>query len=428
MSSRQRVELCLASHHFFPTPGGSILRFLRYFPGLRERGISTRVVTGTPESKEVISPHATREWYKYPIGEILPKEEIDGTSIVRIRLPDEAGWQRSIVFNQAILRFCKQPEHRPEVVQLLSSLPPRTLPWLIRLRWMGIPTVYAYTSLPKLAHTSLTPLKQAKRKLAYRALYSQLDCIIVQSTAMRDLLLNLGWSGKRMEIIPNGVNLQNFRPATGNDEKKALRRSLGIGDKVKIIITVGPVTRTKGCDLLLEAWIKKLAQRFPETHLVIVGPLFDMNHPKHGGFRRKIDDMVATSRMADRVHFPGYVQEIEDYLRASDIFVFPSLKEAMPNVVLEAMASGIPVILTPVIGFPEEFGKAGQEYLLVERNPEDLTAAISELLQNVDLRKKLGQQGRNWVEKTMDVERSLDRYANLYRELADRASSRNRSR
>lgn len=427
MRSTQRVELCLASHHFFPTPGGSILRFLSYFPGLRERGISTRVVTGTPEAKEVMSSHTTREWYKYPIGKILPTEEIDGTSIVRIRLPDEAGWQRSIVFNQAILRLCQQPEYRPEVVQLLSSLPPRTLPWLIRLRWMGIPTVYAYTSLPKLARASLTPLKQAKRKLAYRALYSQLDCIIVQSTAMRDLLLNLGWSGKRMEIIPNGVNLQRFRPATDNDEKKALRASLGIGDKVKIIMTVGSVIQSKGCDLLFEAWIK-LAHHFPETHLVIVGPLFDMNHPKHGGFRRKIDDMVATSRMTDRVHFTGYVQEVEDYLRASDIFVFPSLKEAMPNVVLEAMASGIPVILTPIIGLPEEFGKAGQEYLLVKRNPEDLAAVISELLQNADLSKKLGRQGRNWVEKTMDMERSLDLYANLYRELADRASSRHRSR
>lgn len=427
MRSRQRVELCLASHHFFPTHGGATLRFLRYFPGLRERGIYTRVVTGTPKAKKLVSSDTTREWYKYPIGEILPTEEIDGTSIVRIRLPDESGWQRSIVFNQAVLRFCQQLDYRPGVVQLLSSLPPRTLPWLIRLRWIGIPTVYAYTTPPKLARASLTPLKQAKRKLAYRALYSQLDCIIVQSTAMRDLLLDLGVGESRMEIIPNGVNLQRFRPALDNDEKKTLRASLGIGDKVKIIMTIGSVTRSKGCDLLMEAWAK-LAHRFPETHLVIVGPLFDTNHPEHGEFRRKIDDMVATSRLADRVHFPGYVQKVEDYLRAADIFVFPSLKEAMPNVVLEAMASGLPVILTPVVGLPEEFGKAGQEYLLVKRNPEAFAAAISELLQNGDLRKKLGRQGRNWVEKTMDVERSLDRYATLYNKLADRGSLRHRSR
>jgi L-malate glycosyltransferase len=70
--------------------------------------------------------------------------------------------------------------------------------------------------------------------------------------------------------------------------------------------------------------------------------------------------------------------------------------------VLEAMASGAPVIVTSFIGFPEELGKPGQEYLLVERNSEALADAIAGVVEDEDLRVHLGRQGRKWVETTMD--------------------------
>jgi len=93
----------------------------------------------------------------------------------------------------------------------------------------------------------------------------------------------------------------------------------------------------------------------------------------------------------------------------------------VPGVVLEAMASGAPVIVTTFIGLPEELGKPGQECLLVERNSEALADAIAAVVEEEDLGVHLGRQGRKWVESTMDVERRLDRYAALYHELADRS-------
>lgn len=419
MVHNQRVALCVASPHFFPTHGGATLRFLNYFPGLRSRRIYSRVIAGTPKATKFTMSHITEEWNKYSIGDVLPEEEYKGTSIMRISLPDESGWQRTIIFNQAILRFCRQSDYQPDVVQLLSSLPPKTFPWLVRLRRLGYPIVYAYTSPPKLPST---PFKRAKRRLAYRILYRQLDCIVVQSTAMRDLLLDLGVRS-RIEIIPNGVDLQRFHPSNGSDESRVLRESLGIREKDKMITLVGSVTPTKGADLLLEAWAK-LVQNFPDIHLVVVGALFDINHPKRGEFRHKIEDLVVASGAPDRVHFTGYVQNVEDYLRSSDVFAFPSMKEAMPNSVLEAMASGVPVILTPFDGLPKEFGKPGQEYLMAQRSPDSLAATIADLLQHDEQRKNLGRQGRHWVENTMDIERSLDRYAALYHQLSARAYRR----
>ena len=118
------------------------------------------------------------------------------------------------------------------------------------------------------------------------------------------------------------------------------------------------------------------------------------------------------------------MRNVEDYLRASDMFAFPSFREGMPNVVLEAMSSGLPVLMTPFIGLSDELGRAGREYLLADHDPKSIAAVLTELIEDGGLREKLGQQARRWVENNLDIEGSLDRYAALYYELAGKSSSR----
>ena len=115
------------------------------------------------------------------------------------------------------------------------------------------------------------------------------------------------------------------------------------------------------------------------------------------------------------------MRNVETYLRASDIFVFPSQREGMPNVVLEAMATGLPVLLTPFVGLAADFGQAGREYLLAPREAQAVAANLADLLENDGLRLTLGQQARNWVREHLSIETSLDRYAALYYELAAKA-------
>jgi len=419
MPKEYEVKLCLASQHFFPTPGGAQLRFLRYLPGLRGRGVHTMVVTGTPKLRKVAASQGTEEWYRHPAGEVLPPESIDGIPVHRIRLPERKSRRRSIIFHQGLLDFCRQPDYRPDVVQLLPSLHPVSTLWLFRLRSLGIPLVYGYT-LP--VELPANRLKRTFRRLTLRILYRHLDCIVASSTATRDLLLDFGVR-TRIDVIPNGVDLQRFRPVTDTRERRALRTALGVPDAQQMITTVGALIPRKGSDLLLEAWIN-LAARFPKAAVVIVGPRLEGDTPVLQAFQRKIETLVAKSGAAERVHFTGLVSNVEEYLRASDLFVFPSLSEGMGNVVLEAMASGIPVISTPFVGLPEDFGTPGQEYLLVDRNPAALAEAMADLLKSDDLRATLGQRARRWVEETMNVERSLDRYAALYGDLARQARGR----
>ena len=92
----------------------------------------------------------------------------------------------------------------------------------------------------------------------------------------------------------------------------------------------------------------------------------------------------------------------------------------MPNAVLEAMACGLPCVLTPFIGLSADLGKPNHDYLLVDQDFKAIEGAVSSILESHDLRNRLGANGRKWVEKTMDIEDVLDRYAQLYKDLSKR--------
>ncbi|GER80059.1 glycosyltransferase family 1 protein [Candidatus Denitrolinea symbiosum] len=121
--------------------------------------------------------------------------------------------------------------------------------------------------------------------------------------------------------------------------------------------------------------------------------------------------------MPERIKFTGEVENVEDYLCIADVFVLPSRLEGFANVVAEAMASGLPCILTPYQGLPEEFGNPGQEYILGSYDPDDLAESIVLLLENQSKRDVIGRAARNWVEKNLDVEKSIDSFELLYRRL-----------
>lgn len=415
------VQLCFSSLHFYPVHGGGQLRFLGYFPGFRQRGIHTSVVTGTPQSSKLTNTDYVQEWKRYRIGSAIPTEPLDGTPVHRVRLPGDNGLWRRIFYNRELVRFCRRPGYYPDVVQLFQTLPHRSIPWLRQLKNGGISIAYAYTAPAKLPHSFF---KRALRLWRIQNVSRLINCIIVSSSEMGRHAQEMGFHG-RIEVIPNGIDLKRFHPNRGDPQCQNLRASMGMNDDSIMIITVGSLIPEKGADLLLEAWTP-LAKRFPDIHLVIIGVQFDPDHPHKGRYQKKIASLIATSGTSNRIHFTGYVPNINTYYRACDMFIFPTLKEGMPNVVLEAMASGVPVVLTRFPTLPQDFGRCGCEYLLAERNPEALSEQMESLIKNPLSRRELGQRGRSWVEQTMDMEWTLDRYAALYRELAKRSTCRRR--
>lgn len=415
MTSLREHRLCLVSPVFYPTYGGSQLRFKGYLPGLRERGLDVRVYTGTPHGKELTSAEEAQHWDQYPTGEFMPLVQVAGTPVHRVRLPDSKGKQRTRIFNDKLLECCNHPGYRPDVLQMIGPLKPRSIPLLVQLRAMGIPTLYAVTvAPPKPSKKHWFKWSQSHR--AQKELFNLLDCIVTNNEPLLDFVRQAGIS-TRVEIIPNGVDLQRFHPAEDEQQRQATRDTLGIGVNDIMVTTVGGVMPRKGSHLLLEAW-SRLAADFPSVHLVLVGPRKDLEQPGLRGFKRQLERIISHSGAPERVHFTGLCENVEEYQRASDIFVLPSEREGMPNSVLEAMASRVAVILTPFKGLSRDLGTAGTHYLLSERNAEDLSSNLRLLLQDRVQRTQLAEQGCHWVRETMSIERSLDKYAALYHELA----------
>ena len=133
----------------------------------------------------------------------------------------------------------------------------------------------------------------------------------------------------------------------------------------------------------------------------------------------RIESLVKASGASDHIHFVGMAQDVEEYLRLADIFVLASKREGFPNSVLEAMATGLPVVVTPFLGRSPRMGRPDEHYLLAEPGPEGLAAPIARLLDGSELRKRLGESGLKLVRETFDLDQTLDRYVALYRELAE---------
>ena len=413
MNHRRRIELCMASMHFLPTVGGATQRFLSYLHGFQERGIDVRILTGTPKIKKLNSfnnsdPNTSPR--NYP--EVL--KTLDNIPVQRIDLPGKAGRRRALVFNRGLLNYCRQPGYRPDVVQVVSSFLPRSLPWIMRLQKMGIKVVYAYTIATK---PTRDPFKFVIRKFTLPLLYRRVDRVVVGSELMMKDLKVSGGAHARIEVIPNGVNLKKFSPPLNPEERRALRSALGLDDHHQMVTMIGSVHPRKGSDLLIEAWIH-LAKRFPDAHMFLIGLRKDLGYPDLAAFRRKIEGLLMASGAAERVHFTGHIDNVPDYLKASDVFVFPSEREGMPNAVIEAMACGLPVVLTPFEGLSQEFGQPGREYLMADRQADSIAASVVEVLNDTRMAASLGRRAHNWIKKTMDLELILSRYANLYYELA----------
>ena len=379
-------------------------------------------MTGTPQVQERSEADSAVDWYDAAPGSWLPQNILDGAPLERIRLPDRKSGARTRIYYDGLLEVCQRPVDVPVVAQLLTNMRPEALPWLQQLKRCGIATTYSVSQFPTWQQK---PAKRFFRRRGYRKVYNAFDALVTNSETIKEFLRDIGVT-TRIEYIPNGVNLQRFH-SIGSEEERAnrmtLRHHFGIPADHKVIVAVGAVMPRKGPDKVLGAW-RKVLPRFPDTHLLFVGPRADTHDPKLKQYGSEIAKLIASSGAPDQVHFTGIVDDVENYLRAADIFVLASAREGTPNSVLEAMATGLPCLVTPYIGMSTGIGLAGEHYQLVDRNPEAIASALIEVLQDEKASEAAGNPGQRYVVENVDQQHSLDRYAALYEELAATAPKR----
>jgi glycosyltransferase involved in cell wall biosynthesis len=260
--------------------------------------------------------------------------------------------------------------------------------------------------------------------------YRPFSRVVASTTVMARWFETCGVPRERIQIIQNGVDVERFRPVADAQEKRRLREELHLPQEVPIVVFAGSIVPRKGVDPLIRTWPRVLA-KVPDAQLILVGgferPTFMTQERMHelSRFQDGVRELAAQPECRGSITFAGESNRVEDWLRAADAFVFPTEQEGMGNVVLEAMACGIPSVITEFHGLPkEEFGTPDREFILVPRTEEALAEGLSRTLLAPAQAWAVGQRGCQWARDRMDVRLTIARYAELYRQLA-RCSDQN---
>jgi L-malate glycosyltransferase len=233
------------------------------------------------------------------------------------------------------------------------------------------------------------------------AAYTAAHRVVANSQAAAARLRRDGVPEGQIVVIPNGIDLTTFGPRT-------------YAPRLKRILLVACLREEKRIDVLIAA-APQILQRHPDVEFVIAGD---------GTCRAELLALARATGAFDRFQFLGHRDDIPAILASADVFVLPSRSEALPNSVIEAMASGLPVVASNVGGIPElvEDGKTGR--LVPAGDSQALASAIVGLLEHPEQAAEFGMAGRRRITALCSFDRMVDQFETLYLREIERAAER----
>ncbi|MFH0853878.1 MAG: glycosyltransferase family 4 protein [bacterium] len=248
----------------------------------------------------------------------------------------------------------------------------------------------------------------------YRMVYTKADCAQVISRWLERRVRRYGCNGE-IKIVPNGVNIAKFKI---KNLKLQVREELGFGRNDILIITASRLVEKNGLEDLVKG-IKEIELRIKNYESGIEAEKIRLLIAGTGKLEQKLKKLVKNLYLQDKVFFLGHISQddLPKYLRASDVFCRPSLTEGFGNSFIEAMATGIPVIATPVGGIPDflEDGKTG--IFCKVKNPKSIADSIILLLSDKALYDNIVENARRMVEEKYDWDIIADEMRNIYNKL-----------
>jgi len=260
------------------------------------------------------------------------------------------------------------------------------------------------------------PLTFKRRRLLGWAYYfglTRVHRMAAISRRLKDMSIEAGVSADVVELITNGVDVDKFGPVSPR-EKTGIRRKLQLGETSVLLLSIGRIEHRKGYDLLLQAYGGILAS-IPNAELVIVGPGNDESNEFYLGLLRYISEHALP-----RVRFAGIRSNVDDYVKASDCFVFCSRQEGFGTVLVEAMACGVPTVAMDIPGITADIVTDKRIGVISRtRSPEDFAAATADLLLRANRDDVLSAAAE--VRRRFSIDRIADQYAAVYEDLANAA-------
>ncbi len=235
----------------------------------------------------------------------------------------------------------------------------------------------------------------------------RVDAFIAISSEIKGDLIKDGFDEQRISEISNFIREEDFYPVKDREGIKSLKDKLGVGSEKKIITFSGRLVQRKRVDVLLNAVAEVLKVR-KDVQVIILG---------QGEVEGTLKSMASELGIQGHVSFKSFVSNILDYLQITDIFVFPSEKEGMPNSLLEAMACRLPVISTRVGGVMDVVKDRENGLVVKPGNADELKDAILTLLEDRHLSESIAESAYQTIREGYYIDKVVDRYVSLYRKV-----------
>lgn len=241
---------------------------------------------------------------------------------------------------------------------------------------LAIPSTAHLRDILKLSRTTVKDIN------ANRAIFAV-------SSATRDYHVQQGIDESKVSVVYNAVDCQRFkpRPVTGS-----LRRELNLPADSFITLTVGQIGLRKAQDVLAAA-APRIAQHTSDIHFVIVGQR-NSSKAESIAFEQNLSDLFESAGLADRLHLLGYRHDVDHLLNEADLLVHPAKQEPLGRVLLEAAASGLPIVATNVGGTTEIVTDNISARLIPPANAQRLADAVIEMANDPTLRMRFADAAR----------------------------------
>jgi len=240
-----------------------------------------------------------------------------------------------------------------------------------------------------------------------RALQFKTDMMIASSEAVRRSFIKRGIREDKIITIHNGIDFSKFDGLDKAEARDKIRKEFSLNNSTFLVGTVARLQPVKGVEYLIEA-AKYVLESIPNTRFLIVG---------EGPQKAELIHKVHQLNLSSDVIFAGMRGDIPAILSALDLFVLPSLSEALGIAVIEALATGVPVVATNVGGVPEIVEDRKTGLLVPPKDPLSLAKAILHMYSNGDEAISMAKAGERRVREVFDIAHLARKQAELYEKL-----------
>jgi glycosyltransferase involved in cell wall biosynthesis len=389
------LRVCLPLTCYPPDFGGWGIQFQQLLPRLRACGIEVRILTRRPAQEMHSPPPDDSQVLRILPAPGTPNRRLWGTHVLRSHLRQQAPSYDLVHGALADWEFYLN------------------VPWMKR---HGLPVLHEMVLLGGDDPAAILAERLGRWKLR---LMSGIDVWVGIAEAFLPRLVQAGIPTERFRCIYPGIDTARYRPCDP-ESRRRLRQELGVPTDARVVVSVGALIARKGMDRLLEAWAWQ-KPRPGRDLLLLVGPASEAEGLTHDqlAHAEALRTRSESPELEGTVRIVGRVDRVEDFMRAADVFALLSLQEGFGIVIAEAMACGLPCVVSPLDGIAREIVREGQTGFVAQR-PDDATAVgtiLRRLLDDAKVRTELGSEAADAARARFSLDGRARQLAELYRSL-----------